>query len=146
MDDGLIVYGCRLVIPAKMRHEILSKLHESHQGSVRTKQRARLSVYWPGIDNCIDSVILSCKHCQERLPSNPKKLLVVKPRPARPFQEIAMVVWRTWTCALYLCISCPLTIRLQISILTSRSTHMHTLPSTPLSPPPPHSFCRRKEL
>ena len=62
MDDGLIVYGCRLVIPAKMRHEILSKLHESHQGpgSVRTKQRARLTVYWPGIDNCIDSVILSC--------------------------------------------------------------------------------------
>ena len=90
MDDGLIVYGCRLVIPAKMRHEILSKLHESHQGSVRTKQRARLSVYWPGIDNCIDSVILSCKHCQEHLPSHPKEPLVVKPRPARPFQEIAM--------------------------------------------------------
>ena len=87
VDDGLIVYGCRLVIPAKMRHEILSKLHESHQGSVRTKQRARLSVYWLGIDNCIDSVILSCKHCQERLPSHPKEPLVVKPR---PFQEIAM--------------------------------------------------------
>ena len=90
VDDGLIVYGCRLVIPAKMRHEILSKLHKSHQGSVRTKQRARLSVYWPGIDNCIDSIILSCKHCQERLPSHPKEPLVVKPRPARPFQEIAM--------------------------------------------------------
>ena len=79
VDDGLIVYGCHLVILAKMRHEILSKLHESHQGSVRTKQRAQLSVYWPGIDNCIDSIILSCKHCQERLPSNPKEPLVVKP-------------------------------------------------------------------
>ena len=64
-DDGLIVYGCRLFIP---RHEVLSQLHESHQGSVRTKSRARLIVYWHGLDNDLDNIVLSCKHCQERLP------------------------------------------------------------------------------
>ena len=53
LDDDLIVNGCRLLIPHAMRHQILSQLHESHQGSVRTKQRARLSVYWSGIDNDI---------------------------------------------------------------------------------------------
>ena len=90
VDEDLIVYGCRLVIPARMRREVLSQLHEAHQGSVRTKQRARLSVYWPGIDNDIDNIIHSCKHCQERLPSNPKEQLVLKPRPDRPFQEIAI--------------------------------------------------------
>ena len=37
IDDHLIVYGCRLLIPQAMRHEILSRLHESHQGMVRTK-------------------------------------------------------------------------------------------------------------
>ena len=37
MDDDLIVNGCHLVIPTKMRQEVLDHLHESHQGLVRTK-------------------------------------------------------------------------------------------------------------
>ena len=90
IDDNLIVYGCRLLIPTKLRSEILTQLHESHQGSIRTKQRARLSVYWPGIDNDIDNVILSCKQCQDHLPSNPKEPIIQKPQPARRFQEIAV--------------------------------------------------------
>ena len=61
IDDGFIVYGCRLLIPVKMRPQILTQLHESHQGSVRTKQRARLSVYWPGVDNDIDNLVLACQ-------------------------------------------------------------------------------------
>lgn len=90
LDDDLIVYGCRLLIPSKMRQLILSQLHESHQGTVRTKQRARLSVYWPGIDNDIDNLILACQTCQDCLPSNVKEPLVHKPLPNRPFQEIAV--------------------------------------------------------
>ena len=90
IDEGLIVYGCRLLIPTKLRPVILSQLHESHQGSVRTKQQARLSVYWPGIDNDINNTILSCQHCQDHLPSHPKEPIVQKPRPERPFQEIAI--------------------------------------------------------
>ena len=65
------------------------KLHESHQGSVRTKQRARLVVYWPGIDNDIDNVILACKRCQDFLLANCKEPIISKPSPVRPFQEIA---------------------------------------------------------
>ena len=68
----------------------MSQLHESHQGTVRTKQRARLSVYWPGIDNDIDSTILSCKHCQDHLPSHTREPIVQKPKADRPFQEIAI--------------------------------------------------------
>ena len=89
LDDGLIVYGCRLLVPSKMRQQVLRQLHESHQGSVRTKQRARLVVYWPGIDHSIDNIILGCKQCQENLPSNPQEPIIIKPRPSRPFQEIA---------------------------------------------------------
>ena len=61
VDDGLIVYGCRLLIPSSMRQQMLASLHELHQGLVRTKERARLSIYWPGID--IDNIVLSCKMC-----------------------------------------------------------------------------------
>ena len=90
LDDDLIVNGCRLLIPQDMRRQILSQLHESHQGSVRTKQRARLSVYWPGIDNDIDNTILSCQQCQDCLPSHAKEPLIHKPKPDRPFQETAV--------------------------------------------------------
>ncbi len=89
LDDDLIVYGCRLVIPSKMRLVVLSQLHESHQGCVRTKQRARLVVYWPGVDNDIENTILACQQCLEHLPSHPKEPITIKPRPSRPFQELA---------------------------------------------------------
>ena len=90
VDDGLTVYGCRLLIPTALRQKVLSDLHNSHQGLVRTKQRARLTVYWPGIDNEIENTILSCQLCQDHLPSNPKEPLTLKPKPQRPFQELAV--------------------------------------------------------
>ena len=90
LDDGLIVYGCCLLIPSVMRPQVLQQLHESHQGATRTKLRAKLIVYWPGINNDIENVILSCTRCQEHLPSQPKEPIIMKPKPSRPFQEIAV--------------------------------------------------------
>ena len=80
LDNDLLVYGCRLLIPAAMRREVLRHLHESHQGLVRTKQ----------LDNDIDNIISSCKQCQDHLPSNPREPIAFKPTPGRPFQELAI--------------------------------------------------------
>ena len=68
-----------------MRCQVLLDLHASDQGSVHTKQQARLTVYCPGIDNDIDNIILSCQLYQDHLPSP----LIQKPKPLRPFQEVA---------------------------------------------------------
>ena len=64
---------------------MLSRLHEAHQGVVRSQSQARLTVYWPGIDG--DNV---CCHCQDHLPSNAKEPLSLKGAPERPFQQIAV--------------------------------------------------------
>ena len=53
-----------------MRQEILTKLHASHLGYVRTKQRARQTVFWPGITREIEDVIRRCDRCQRDLPSH----------------------------------------------------------------------------
>ena len=90
LDDDLIVYGCRLLIPSKMHHQVLSNLHEAHQGALQTKQHARLTIYWPGLDNDIDNIILNCRQCQDHLPSNNKEPIIQKPQPSRPFQEVAV--------------------------------------------------------
>ena len=90
IEDDLIVFGHRLVIPHSMIRKVLQQLHKFHQGQVRTKQRAQLAVYWPNITNNIDNIILSCKTCQDKLPSHPKETVILKPQPERPFQEIAI--------------------------------------------------------
>ena len=89
VDEDLMVYGCRLLVPRQMRRKILHQLHKAHQRMVHTKQRARLTIYWPGLDNDIDKVVSRCTQCQIHLPSHPKEPLISKPRPARPFQGIA---------------------------------------------------------
>ena len=89
VDEGLVVYGCRLFIPATFRLTILHRLHEAHQGIARSKDRARLTVYWPGIDRDIEQHIADCKFCQDSLSSHPREPIISKPRPSRPFQQIA---------------------------------------------------------
>ena len=73
-----------------MCKQVLANLHEAYQGTVRTKQRARLTAYWPGLDNDIDNLILTCQQCQDHLPSITKEPITLKERPLRPFQEIAI--------------------------------------------------------
>ena len=73
IDDGLVGHGCRLVIPAPMRKDVLNMLHASHRGKERTEQRARQIVYWPGLDNDIVNITRNCQPCQRELPSQPKE-------------------------------------------------------------------------
>ena len=89
VDDDLIVHGCRLFIPSSLRPTMLSRLHDTHQGISRSQARARLTIYWPGIDRDIENFVQGCRHCQDHLPSNTKEPLISKPIPDRPFQQIA---------------------------------------------------------
>ena len=90
VDDNLIVHGCRLVIPHSLQASMLSRLHEAHQGIRRSKERALLTMYWPGMNEDIKNFVSTCKHCQDRLPRQQSEPLIQKTRPDRPFQEISM--------------------------------------------------------
>ncbi|XP_042228326.1 uncharacterized protein K02A2.6-like [Homarus americanus] len=68
VDDGLILYGSRLLIPCSLRRESLERLHDGHQGVNRTKRRARQAVYWPVIDHDIENTVSSCSLCRPLLP------------------------------------------------------------------------------
>ena len=52
---------------------------------VRTKQSARLAVYWPAIDN--SNIILACKKCQDTLPSNEKEPIISNQNPLDHFRK-----------------------------------------------------------
>ena len=90
IENDLVVYGCRLLIPSTLRATMLSRLHDAHQGISRSQARACLIIYWPGIDQDIEHFVQGCRFCQDHLPSNSKEPLISKPIPDRPFQQIAV--------------------------------------------------------
>ena len=89
VDDDFIVFRCRLFVPESLQPEMLSRLHEGHQGINTSQNRACLTLYWPSIDQDIHDMIDNCQHCQDRLPSNPQEPIQSEPRPTRPFQHVA---------------------------------------------------------
>ena len=69
---------------------MLFNLHEFHQGVARTKKRARLAVYWPGIDRDIEIIMMASKECQDELPSLAKKRMISRALHDRSFQHLAL--------------------------------------------------------
>lgn len=88
IEDELLFYNDRLIIPSKMRQTIVNKLHEPHFGIGKTLQRARMSVFWPQMNNEIESVVMNCKICQENAPSNKKEPMIPHQIPNKPFDKI----------------------------------------------------------
>ena len=88
-DDGLVLFGCRIVIPQSSRRDILLNLHAAHQGIVRMKRRARQTVYWPGLSNDIVAFVDSCQVCQELQPSQQQEPLLRDALPERVFEEVS---------------------------------------------------------
>ncbi len=89
IDDDFIVYGCRLFIPVSLRPTMLSRLHEAHQNISWSKARARLTMYWPEVDQDSENFVAGCGHCQHHLPSNRKETMIVRPSPSWAFQHIS---------------------------------------------------------
>ena len=62
--DGAVLRGTRLVIPKKLRRQVVDLAHEGHQGIVKTKERLRTKVWWPGMDGDAERRCRSCHGCQ----------------------------------------------------------------------------------
>uniref|UniRef100_T1IKN6 RNA-directed DNA polymerase n=1 Tax=Strigamia maritima TaxID=126957 RepID=T1IKN6_STRMM len=61
---GIILRESRIVIPSRLRKQVLDIAHEGHQGIVKTKALIRSKVWWPGIDAQIEERIADCIQCQ----------------------------------------------------------------------------------
>ena len=77
--------GSRIIVPKMMQSEILAKLHEPHQGTVRTKLRARSSVFWRELNRNTDNITKACQVCQELQ----KETIIETDIPPRPWHTIA---------------------------------------------------------
>lgn len=60
VHDGLLLKGTRLVIPSILWNEVLARLHEGHQGVTKCRERAQQSVWWPGLSQQLNKLVVKC--------------------------------------------------------------------------------------
>ena len=86
--DGLLLFGQRIVIPAALRLQVLDQINTGHQGITKCQQRARQSVWWPGISAYLQAHVENCQTCawQRMQPVEP---LITSAMPDLPWQKVA---------------------------------------------------------
>ena len=65
VQNGCVLWGSRVVVPPQGRQHVLEMLHEGHPGISRMKSLARGIVWWPKLDADQETLVRSCKACQE---------------------------------------------------------------------------------
>ena len=86
--EGLLFCEDKIIIPKSMRKMILEKLHESHLGIVKTKERARQIIFWPGMSRDIEEYILGCPVCRKFGPKQQKEPLMPHGVPSRAWKKV----------------------------------------------------------
>ncbi|KAJ8375443.1 hypothetical protein SKAU_G00060230 [Synaphobranchus kaupii] len=62
--QGCLLWGNRVIVPPKLRPQLLQELHAGHPGVVKMKAMARSYIWWPGIDAQIEQLARMCQSCQ----------------------------------------------------------------------------------
>ena len=90
VEDGVVMWGHRVVMPrdSELRSRLANELHATHQGIVKMKMLARSYLWWPCIDQSLESLVKECSKCQEhqklptRSPIHPWEF------PEKPWQRL----------------------------------------------------------
>jgi len=72
IENGILLWGLRVIIPLKYRPHIMQELHSSHPGIVRMKALSRIHIWFPKIDNRIEEEVRNCPQCAQ-VTQNPIK-------------------------------------------------------------------------
>ena len=83
-----MLWGNRVVIPCRGRHQVLVMLHEAHPRIVRMKSFARGYVWWPGIDQELEQCVKSCETYQINRKSPPVLLMHPWAWPNKPWSRV----------------------------------------------------------
>ena len=87
---GFVFLGERLIVPHSERKNVLKQLHRGHLGMSKCIDRARRSVYWPGINNDVSQLISGCCVCAKFGNRQQKEPLQPHEEPVLPWNRVAM--------------------------------------------------------
>ncbi len=75
MQNDVIFKGERIVIPFKLRHMILEKIHFAHLAINGCIRRAKECLFWPGLITAIRDYVDRCETTDCLITNSIKKLL-----------------------------------------------------------------------
>ncbi|XP_021339765.1 uncharacterized protein K02A2.6-like, partial [Mizuhopecten yessoensis] len=88
VHQGCHLWGMRVIIPPKLRRDLLSELHQGHIGVVKMKAVALSYMWWPGLDQDIELMCKTCAGCQEVKHATPGARLHPWEWPSRPWHRV----------------------------------------------------------
>ena len=65
VERGCVLWGSRVIVPEKLRNDVLELLHVTHQGIVAVKAMARYYIWWPKMNEDIERITRECTACQD---------------------------------------------------------------------------------
>uniref|UniRef100_A0A5S6QBK2 RNA-directed DNA polymerase n=1 Tax=Trichuris muris TaxID=70415 RepID=A0A5S6QBK2_TRIMR len=83
-----VLWQSRIVIPSKLRHEVLKLFHSGHPGIVRMKGLARSYIWWPRLNQDVESLVRACVPCQEARHDPPKLSGNKWPEASKPWVRV----------------------------------------------------------
>ena len=77
----------------KIRDDALRRLHESHQGISKCRERDASAIWWLGISRDITRFIDRCDTCRRNRPTQREQPLRPVELPGRPWEKVAMDIF-----------------------------------------------------
>ena len=87
ISKELLLYNDRIVVPCMLQRDVLNRIHQGHQGIVKSRLRAKSSVWWPGMSKQITQMVRQCQVC-EREARPATEPLMSTPLPDYPWQVV----------------------------------------------------------
>jgi len=85
LNNSLLLYNNRIVVPSALQSETVRKIHEGHQGIEQCRQRAQSSVWWLGVTKRIAQYVQQCSVCAQE-DDHKKQPLLYTSLPDYPWQ------------------------------------------------------------
>jgi transposase InsO family protein len=102
VEEGLLLRQHRIVIPQRLRPEVMAKIYSGHQGIQKCRERAGSCVWWPRMSKDLEEMVLNCEVCRKIRYQHPEPL-ISQPLPELPWQKVATDLF-TWQNHTYLLI------------------------------------------
>ena len=64
VEQDCLLWGARVIVPRKYQRVMLHELQDNHPGIIKMKALSRSYVWWPSINQEIETTVKECESCQ----------------------------------------------------------------------------------